>query len=100
MRVFLSINMSVNVELVKMRTILERTGGKLSRLPANILSIACSSMMSNELVSICIQTSIETILKVSNVLKMPQNDIFHYFMFFLIRLSNLRWKMVYHICQD
>ena len=36
--------MSVNVELVKIRTILELTGGKSLRLPANILSTVFSSI--------------------------------------------------------
>ena len=45
MSVLRSINMSVNVELVKIRTILELTGGKSIRLPANILSIVFSSML-------------------------------------------------------
>ena len=44
MRVFLSINMSVNVELVKIRTIFELTGGKSTSDPANIRSIVCSSI--------------------------------------------------------
>ena len=45
MSVFRSINMSVNVELVKMRTIFELTGGKSVRLPEKILSTVFSSIM-------------------------------------------------------
>ena len=48
MSVLRSINMSVNVELVNIRTILELTGGKSIKLPANILSIVCSSMLCHE----------------------------------------------------
>ena len=48
MSVLRSINMSVNVELVKIRTILELTGGKSIKPPANILSIVCSSMLEFE----------------------------------------------------
>ena len=43
-RVFLSINMSVKVELVKMRTTLELSGGRFSRHPEKILSTASSSL--------------------------------------------------------
>ena len=39
--------MSVKVELVKMRTILELTGGKFVREPANIESIVFSSMITS-----------------------------------------------------
>ena len=39
-----SINISVNVELVKIRTILELTDGRFVRHPANIASIVFSSM--------------------------------------------------------
>ena len=40
-----SINISVNVELVKMRTILELTDGRFVRHPANIASIVFSSIV-------------------------------------------------------
>ena len=40
-----SINISVNVELVKIRTILELTDGRFVRHPANIASIVFSSMI-------------------------------------------------------
>ena len=43
-RVFLSISMSVKVELVKMRTTLELSGGRFSRHPEKILSTASSSL--------------------------------------------------------
>ena len=48
--VFLSINMSVKVELVKILTILELTGGRSTKLPAKILSTVFSSIFQNQLV--------------------------------------------------
>ena len=43
--VFRSINMSVKVELVKIRTILELTGGKFVKQPAKMASIVFSSIV-------------------------------------------------------
>ena len=71
MSVLRSINMSVNVELVKIRTILELTGGKSIRLPANILSIVFSSMLCLE--SLLINGSAHKLL-IHFTQQMMQND--------------------------
>ena len=71
MSVLRSINMSVNVELVKIRTILELTGGKSVNPPANILSIVFSSMLCLE--SLLINGSAHKLLTHSPQ-QMMQND--------------------------